>query len=330
MAEVNGSNLVIADDARKKRIKRIKHTIVAIIVFLLVFPTVICILMFAKVCKLEKEVLEYKEAVQVAKIENEKSEGVKILEEALYDAEINTSDSVTDTEVLDSDTDTDNKVSGNKDESNTDEYEGKKKVYLTFDDGPSENTDKILDILKEYDVKATFFVNGRTSDENKERLKRIVNEGHTIGMHSYSHDYYTIYDSLSNFKEDYNKISQFIEQTTGVKPVYYRFPGGSSTTTSKQDIREFISFLNGQGAVYLDWNVQNGDATNTILTPDELIGNILNDVKKYDNSIVLMHDAANRDNTVKSLPKLIRKLRKMDAVLLKVDEDTPLIRHVEY
>ncbi|MBO4461285.1 MAG: polysaccharide deacetylase family protein, partial [Lachnospiraceae bacterium] len=103
-----------------------------------------------------------------------------------------------------------------------------KKVYLTFDDGPSHNTELILDILKEYNVKATFFVIGRNDEYSKSLYKRIVDEGHTIALHSYTHRYSSIYASLDAYKEDLQKISDLVYDATGVRSKFIRFPGGSS------------------------------------------------------------------------------------------------------
>ena len=102
------------------------------------------------------------------------------------------------------------------------------KVYLTFDGGPDENTDKILDVLDKYGVKATFFVVGDDSKDMQEVYKRIVKDGHTLGMHSFSNKYSTIYASTEAFEQDFDKISSYLKDVTGVNSLYYRFPGGSS------------------------------------------------------------------------------------------------------
>lgn len=202
------------------------------------------------------------------------------------------------------------------------------KVYLTFDDGPSENTEAILDILDDYNVKATFFVVGADTEEYGDEYRRIVEDGHTIGMHSYSHNYSQIYASEEAFAEDYNKIHDLIFETTGVDTKYYRFPGGSSNGFSNASMSVFINYLNEQGAVYYDWNVVSGDATSQAYTSDELIDNVMNDVVKYKTSIVLMHDASNKDATVEALPKLIEALQEEGAMILPISDDTTVIQHV--
>lgn len=202
------------------------------------------------------------------------------------------------------------------------------KVYLTFDDGPSKNTSRILDILDDYGVKATFFVNGRKGDKVTAMYKRIVKEGHTIGMHSYSHKYEDVYASLSSFKNDYQKIHDLIQKKTGVDCKLYRFPGGSSNKVSGQDMTYFIDFLNKNNIKYFDWNISSGDATSKAYTSDELIENVMNDVVKYKTSVVLLHDAADKDKTVEALPKLIESLQSKGAIIIPISDDTDLIQHV--
>ncbi|MBO5154127.1 MAG: polysaccharide deacetylase [Eubacterium sp.] len=200
-------------------------------------------------------------------------------------------------------------------------------VYLTFDDGPSENTPEILDILKKHGVKATFFVTGKEGDEAKQWYEQIVADGHTLGMHSYSHKYSTIYESVDTFSADFTKLHDFLEDTTGVKCQFYRFPGGSSNQVSNTDMNEFIDYLGEQGMTYYDWNVVCGDATSQIYTADELVQNVMTDVVKYKYSVVLMHDAAEKDSTVEALEKILQKLEEMDAEILPITEDAPVIHH---
>ena len=203
-----------------------------------------------------------------------------------------------------------------------------RKVYLTFDDGPSKNTGKILDILDDYNVKATFFVNGRTDEHSQKMYKRIVDEGHTIGMHSYTHNYSQVYASLSSFKKDFFRIQNLIYDYTGVKSDLYRFPGGSSNQVSDTSMSDLIRFLNKENVRYFDWNVSSGDATSNKESSDEIIENVMRDVVKYKTSVVLMHDAATKDTTVKALPELIQRIQKEGDLILPIDENTRLIQHV--
>lgn len=203
-----------------------------------------------------------------------------------------------------------------------------KRVYLTFDDGPSKNTEKILDILKEYDIQATFFVIGKEDDFSKKMYQRIVAEGHTLGMHSYSHEYAKIYQSKKSFLRDLQKICRLLHEVTGEEPVYYRFPGGTSNQVSKVPMKDLIKSLTKEGKVYFDWNAMSGDASGKSLTKKQMINNVLEDVKIHNTSIVLMHDNADKSNTVKMLPKLLDKLLEMEADVLPIDKDTPLVQHV--
>jgi peptidoglycan/xylan/chitin deacetylase (PgdA/CDA1 family) len=200
-------------------------------------------------------------------------------------------------------------------------------VFLTFDDGPSENTTKILKILKKHHVKATFFVTGKEGDKAKKWYQQIAAAGHTLGMHSYSHSYSTIYESVDAFDQDFTKLYDYIEELTGVSPEFYRFPGGSSNQVSNTDMNEFIDYLGEKGMTYYDWNVVCGDATSQIYTADELVENVMTEVVKYKYSVVLMHDAAEKDTTVDALEKILQELEEMDATVLPITEDSPVIHH---
>lgn len=105
------------------------------------------------------------------------------------------------------------------------EPEAAHKVYLTFDDGPSKYTEEILDILDDYDVKATFFVLGKETEYSVKMLQEIARRGHTIGMHSYSHKYADVYRSVEDFSADFYRIYSYILENTGIQSTCYRFPG---------------------------------------------------------------------------------------------------------
>ena len=207
--------------------------------------------------------------------------------------------------------------------------DGTRKIYLTFDDGPSANTDDILDILKEYDVRATFFVVGR-DDENSLRLyKRIVDEGHTLGMHSYSHKYNEIYSSVDAFASDIRSLQELLYETTGVWPRFYRFPGGSSTTTSSVPISDLIDYLNEQDITYFDWNIASGDAVENPPDKDTIVNNCTRSIDKYDDCVILMHDLTEKRSTVEALRILIPKLKEMDNVMiLPITDETVPVQHV--
>lgn len=202
------------------------------------------------------------------------------------------------------------------------------KVYLTFDDGPSENTVAILDILKKHNIKATFFVIGNESEDAGEIYKRIVDEGHTLAMHSYSHKYSMLYNTLEDFQNDFSKIQNYLYEVTGEECLYYRFPGGSSNHVSNTSMSEFIQYLNQQGITYFDWNVSSGDATSQAYTAEELVENVLTDIVKYKTSIVLMHDAETKVSTVEALEPMIESLQNMGAEILPIDENTTVVQHI--
>jgi peptidoglycan/xylan/chitin deacetylase (PgdA/CDA1 family) len=216
------------------------------------------------------------------------------------------------------------------DAQNAENIEGTRYVYLTFDDGPSSSTDKILDVLKEYDVKATFFVCGKPDSRYTDLYKRIVDEGHTLGMHSYSHKYNVIYESTDSFKDDLDKLRRFLNETTGTWSKYYRFPGGSSNTVSQVDMKELIQCLNDEGITFFDWNVAGGDATGGA-TKATIYNNVVNNVPRFKHSIVLLHDAADKMSTVEALPEIIEAIQAMDdTVIVPITDDTLPVQHIKY
>ena len=204
------------------------------------------------------------------------------------------------------------------------------KVYLTFDDGPSTYTDEILDILKRYDVKATFFIVGKDGEVPKEMLRRMVDEGHTIGLHSYSHQYDEIYHSVEAFASDYHKLQNYVYQVTGQKSKIYRFPGGSSNTVSNLEMQEFADYLHRQGVEFYDWNISSGDGGSTLLDVDTLVENSTSGITSKGTSIILLHDAADKSTTVEALPIIIENILAMeDTVILPITEDTKPIHHID-
>lgn len=187
------------------------------------------------------------------------------------------------------------------------------RVYLTFDDGPSANIDEILDILAGEEVKATFFVVGKTDEASMAAYKKIVEQGHGIGIHSYTHEYDKIYASLEAFQMDVNSMSDLIYAATGVRTHLYRFPGGSANSVCETSMDKLIRWLNKEGYIYYDWNALNGDAVTKDLSPKTLVSNIMKNVKQNrengTDSTVLMHDLVNKHNTVESLKPLIDRLK---------------------
>ncbi len=189
---------------------------------------------------------------------------------------------------------------------------GEKVCYLTFDDGPSENTLKILEILKKYNVKATFFV---INSKQIGYVKNIYEAGHTVGLHSATHNYSKIYSSTDAYFNDLEEISDKVESIIGIKPNVIRFPGGSSNTVSKKYrtgiMSELTKLVPEKGYYYFDWNVESGDANKNTASYTYIRNNVLNGAKNKNTACVLMHDSAAKTTTVQALPEIIEGLSKM-------------------
>lgn len=195
-------------------------------------------------------------------------------------------------------------------------------IYLTFDDGPSKRTGEILDILREKDVKATFFVIGSESATGKEMLKRIVEEGHTLGMHTYSHDYTRVYESVEAYLDDMYRLFTLIRDTTGTTPTVFRFPGGSINAYNSSIYQELISEMMRRGFVPFDWNLANSDAISNRLVPtEELISNAMQKTDSVRRGVMLMHDSAGKTTTVEALGPIIDNLREKGFELKPLTSD---------
>ncbi|HHV71677.1 MAG TPA: polysaccharide deacetylase [Clostridia bacterium] len=178
-------------------------------------------------------------------------------------------------------------------------------AYLTFDDGPSPNTLKILQILDDYGIKATFFVTGQAAEKYPQIVQRIAAAGHTLGNHSYSHNYKLIYGSPESFMEEIEKTDSLIFELIGKKTELVRFPGGSYP---KADERYFRLLEEG-GYYYFDWNVDSGDALKKKIRPQEIINNVMKQVKGKTKPVILMHDSGDKQSTVEALPQIIQNLK---------------------
>lgn len=321
--------------------------IIIVVALLLLVPTILCTVLFIKIHNLEKELAvlkvmhtnEYEEYSNLLTPDSstivhaaQKDDSSPITQETTGIEEQNITNLADTEENQNNENQTSHSTVvqvGKEQLKAPKDSEEKRKVYLTFDDGPSIYTDEILDILAEYNVKATFFVLGKTDEKSKERYKRIVEEGHTLGMHSYSHRYDYIYKSTKNFREDFDKISELLYQTTGVRPVHYRFPGGSSNTVNKVNMRKLIAFLNKEKIIYHDWNVESGDAASKPITEKKLIKNVIDGIGTKKVSVVLLHDTSTKVSTVKALPKLIEKLIEENCEILPIDDQTSPVQHIK-
>ena len=178
-----------------------------------------------------------------------------------------------------------------------------KTMYLTFDDGPvAENTEQVLDILKEREIKATFFGVGKNVERNPELAKRIVEEGHTIGIHCYQHDYDVIYKSVESYLEDFEKARQIVYEVTGVEAKLFRFPGGSINSYNKAVYEEIIVEMTKQGYVYFDWNASFEDAVRGV-TGEKILQNAKESTLGRKRVVMLAHDIV--DTTVECLEEVL-------------------------
>lgn len=302
------------ENRRRRRINKIKKIIICMVIVCITVPTALSAMLMVKVALLEKEIKQLRAMEPTV---------ITVVKDAV--AESNVTDVVLGKE--------------KETTSNTNKYDpldateikdGIRKVYLTFDDGPSDNTDEILDILAHYNVKATFFVVAKNDVGSTRLYNRILNEGHTLAMHSYTHVYNQVYASLDSYKNDVLQLQNFIEKETGYRPMLYRFPGGSSNTVMNINIQDCIQFLDEEGITFFDWNVSSGDATGNGYPANVIADNVLTGIKEFENSIVLLHDASSKDATVESLPIIIEKLLSMDDVMiLPLTETTELVQHAK-
>lgn len=326
----NDADLLEQQRRRRKRVNRMKTGIVWTIAMWMLFSLLAIIILSVQVFSLNERMgkLEAKYSNDVA---SEPEESTGFVES---ETDSSTESSAVDTEeTTDTETETEseelyaNVITGIDTEENLAEASDTHYVYLTFNSVPGDNTEKILDVLAQYQVKATFFVVGSEDDTNNAIYQRIVNEGHTIGMHSYSNQYSLIYSSTEDFKADYLKISDFLYELTGTRSAYYRFPGGSGNQISNVNMAEFVHVLNQEQITYFDWNVSAGDASSSY-TKDDVLNNVLDGVSKYKTSVVLLHDGTNKSTTVEALGPLIEALHSQGAVIQPIDENTNVIQYI--
>ena len=179
-------------------------------------------------------------------------------------------------------------------------------VYLTFDDGPSKHTNSILYYLNAYDIKATFFVVPDGSEESNSRLRAIAEAGHTIGIHTATHEYNKIYASVEAYLEDFKIAYDRVYEATGIKCNLFRFPGGSINDYNGDIRDELIAEMTRRGFIYFDWNVDSCDALGATWT--EMYNNVLSQTKDVQRAVILMHDYNGGANTVLVLEDIIKAL----------------------
>ena len=187
-----------------------------------------------------------------------------------------------------------------------------KRVFLTFDDGPSKTvTPLILDLLKKENIKATFFVLGYNAERNPEILKRVYAEGHYIANHGYSHKYNEIYNSVDTVIYEYNKTEQCIKNALdnqNYNSRVFRFPGGSVGGKYNQIKQEAKEVLKQNNVAFLDWNALSNDSAGAH-TKEDIMDNITKTVGEKNNVVILMHDASDKILTYETLQDVINFLK---------------------
>lgn len=347
----------IQADARRKRVGRLKKAIILTLIISIAIPIVLCVVLLVRssiltdsvqklteqVDRLTWTVVEQQEQLEILR-EQLNMLQIPVVESGMGTATTGESQNQTTGQVIERQEATaQENVADGSDTSQVvgipiedlqavaEEAVSARKVYLTFDDGPSIYTRDILNVLDRYGVKATFFVLGKESDTDKELLQQIVDAGHTLGMHSYSHRYSEIYASVEAFAADFVKLREYLREVTGQESFVYRFPGGSSNTVSDVPMEEFAEYLHEQGVVFFDWNVSSKDSDGKSLSVEEVVRNSTAKVEDFKNVVILFHDAADKRTTVEALPIIIENILAMeDTVILPITEDTEPVQHIEW
>ena len=204
----------------------------------------------------------------------------------------------------------------------TNNYVGRlesKKVYLTFDDGPSNSiTLKILNILKESNVKATFFVVGSQIKNRENIIKKIYSDGNGIGLHSYSHIYKKVYRSSDSFIDEMNKTAREVHNVIGINPKAIRFPAGSKKHLNKK----LASRLHDLGYKIFDWNISADDGFNNNIAATKIYKNSIANKEKFTRAIITLHCSEENKETVKALPRIIKHYKDAGYVFMIINKDT--------
>lgn len=311
---------------RRKRITKIRYSIILIVAGWIVLSMILVVVLFVKMTSLEHKLDQLVTSSSEQNTDQINAGAAADLNGGVIAEETETTEEMQTEMTWDKVTPP---ASGISDEDNLASEGDLHKVYLTFDNVPSEHTSEILDVLQAYGVKATFFVNGNQDEEMLSVYQRIVDEGHTLGMNSYSNQYSVIYQSEDAFEQDYMTLKNFLKQTTGVDSLYYRFPGGSSNLISNvRWITLFIILIHRELFIMTGMYRQEM-AASTAYTSEEIVENVTDDVVKYKTSVVLLHDGTDKSATVEALGPLIEALEGMGAQILPIDEDTQVIQYVK-
>lgn len=298
------------NEFRKKRVRFFKRTIVFLVCFFVALPNVLCIINFVNLYKTNSNISSLSNELNILKI----SETQKVAASETKSTPIETPET--------------NESFVFRVSADSEEYADYQRIYLTFDDGPSKYTNELLDLLEKYNAKATFFV--LAQDGYDEEYQRIVNDGHTLGIHSYKHVYSDLYSGLDGFKEDVDAVYAFVEEKTGVKPLFYRFPGGSSNTIFKGDKDELLDYLAEKDLTYYDWNVTSNDATYGGLSKSQIANNVLKGIEGKQDAVILMHDANDKHSSIEALEIILESLQtRDDVVFLPITEYSEPVQHVK-
>lgn len=200
-----------------------------------------------------------------------------------------------------------------------------KTVYLTFDDGPCSYTKQLLDVLKKHDAKATFFIIGERG--NIDIIKRAYEEGHAIGVHTYTHEYKQIYKNEQAFFDDFWKTQEVIKEATGSYTHIFRFPGGSANTASRRNkgiMTRLTKIMEDMGYRYFDWNVSAGDAGGGATTSGEVKNRVVSGLKRHaDYAVVLQHDI--HLHSVKAVDSILTWGEEHGYTFLALDLTSPVV-----
>lgn len=206
--------------------------------------------------------------------------------------------------------------------------DGTRVVYLTFDDGPSAYTGELLDTLAKYNVKVTFFVTNRAPNYNH-FIKRAYNEGHTIALHTSSHNYAQVYASADAYFNDLNAVNETVKNITGSYSNLLRFPGGSSNTVSRKYSNGIMSYLTkeveNRGYKYFDWNISSGDADGRTHSSSDYANNVISQLGNSSYYIVLQHDV--NANSVRAVGTIIEYGLSHGYTFKALTYDSPTVHH---
>lgn len=205
-------------------------------------------------------------------------------------------------------------------------------IYLTFDDGPSVVTGEILDVLKKYNIKATFFLVGsEIRSETAQYVRRAIDEGHSVGIHAYTHDPSVIYVSADAYLHDFYKVDQVLKEQFNYRALIFRFPGGASNESSKQYCVGIMTDLTKRmpelGYSYFDWNVSPEDAM-AIVDPSVISGKVLDALRSNrPQNVILMHDFDKMGSTAKALSTIIETALEQGYAFDRLTPETTPMRH---